>query len=337
MSNKLIGIVAVLILIVGGGAALLAGSGFWAIYHADPDRDQETVVNIEPGTSVAEVRDQLVEMGLLKDPNWFMLYGRLRQGMVIQAGEFHIPPGESIKGLYEILASGLALEREITFIEGWTLEQFLDHLETREIATREEMEEALASARFNGEYSFLSEIPSGVDMEGYLFPDTYRVLNSASADDIVERLLDEFVVRVIDARGEKIAESGYSIHEVVTIASLIEREVRGKEDMEMVSDVIRKRLEIGMPLQLDATVNYATGKSDPGVTIADTKIDSPYNTYLYKELPIGPIASPGEAAIDAALNPQENPYFFYLTTEEGTVVYARTNDEHVRNKNRYLR
>ncbi len=337
MSNKLIGIVAVLVVIVVGAITLIAGSGLWAVYHADPNRDQEAIVNIEPGSSVSEVSAQLADMGLLNAPKWFVLYGRINRNAVIQAGEFHIAPGESIKGLYEILASGLALEREITLIEGWTLQQFIDHLETREIVTREEMESVLADVRFSGEYEFLNDIPSGVDVEGYLFPDTYRMLNSASAEDIVERLLDEFVTRVIEERGDVIASSGYSVHEVITIASLIEREVRGPEDMAMVSDVIRKRLEIDMPLQLDATVNYATGKSDPGVTIADTKIDSPYNTYKYKGLPIGPIASPGEAAIDAALNPQENPYFFYLTTDEGTVVYARTNDEHVRNKNRYLR
>jgi UPF0755 protein len=337
MSNKLIGAVAVLILIGGGALAAIAGSGLWAVYYADPHRDQEAIVNIAPGSSITEVKDQLVEMDLLKAPKWFMVYGRLRPGVVIQAGEFHVAPGESIKGLYEILASGIALEREITFIEGWTLNQFIDHLESREISTRDEMVAALASVRFDGEYDFLKDIPAGVDMEGYLFPDTYRLLNSASSRDILERLLDEFESRVVEERGDAVAASGYSLHEVVTIASLIEREVRGPEDMAMVSDVIRKRLEIGMPLQLDATVNYATGKSDPGVTIVDTKIDSPYNTYLYKELPIGPIASPGEEAIDAALNPQENPYFFYLTTEEGTVVYARTHDEHVRNKSRYLR
>ena len=105
----------------------------------------------------------------------------------------------------------------------------------------------------------------------------------------------------------------------------------------MVSDVIRKRLEAGMPLQLDATVNYVTGKSDPGVTLADTQVDSPYNTYRYPGLPIGPISNPGDAAIEAALNPHENPYFYYLTTPDGTVVYARTNEEHALNKARYLK
>lgn len=332
----LIRIVAAVILFLILFGVVVIARGAWVVFVGNRYRDQAAVVDIPDGATVRDVRDLLVNAKLLSAPRWFLLYGKVTDG-VVHAGRFAIAPGTPIRELYRILTEGEDVEVEVTMIEGWTLQDFQNHLVSRELVTEADMRSALSDPSLKARYSFLEGVPNGVDLEGYLFPETYRMFNNASAVDIVGRLLREFETRVVQARGEEIENSGYTLHEVVTIGSMLEREVQRPEDMAMVSDVIRKRLKADMPLQFDATVNYVTGKSDPGVTLADTQVDSPYNTYKYPGLPIGPISNPGDAAIEAALNPQENPYFYYLTTPDGTVVYARTNEEHALNKARYLR
>lgn len=325
------------IVILGVLLALVAvlARGTWVVFVGDRHRDQAVVIDIGSGATIRDVRDTLTAANVLRAPVWFLLYGKVTN-RVVHAGRFAVAPGTPVRELYQLLTDGTDLELQITMIEGWTLQDLKQHLLSRGLATEADVALALSDPALKTRYVFLREIPAGIDLEGYLFPDTYRFFSNATAKDVVDRLLREFETRVVVARESDIAVSGYTLHEVVTIASLLEREVRHPEDMAMVSDVIRKRLEDGMPLQLDATVNYATGKSDPGVSLADTQVDSPYNTYKYTGLPIGPISNPGDAAFDAALNPQENPYYFYLTTPDGTVIYARTNEEHVQNKARYL-
>ncbi len=319
---------------VAGMALFVRGA--WVISVGDRHRDQAVLIDIESGATIRDVKDTLVEANVLKAPMWFLLYGKVTR-RVVRAGRFAVAPGTPIRELYRILSDSNDLEVQITIIEGWTLKDFETHLVSRGLATEEDVALALSDPVLKTRYNFLQNIPTGVDIEGYLFPDTYRFFAGATVADIVERLLGEFETRVVEGREGEIAQSGHSLHEVVTIASLLEREVQRPEDMAMVADVIRKRLVAGMPLQLDATVNYATGKNDPSVSLADTQVDSPFNTYKYPGLPIGPISNPGDAAYEAALNPQENPYYFYLTTPDGTVVYARTNEEHAQNKARYLR
>lgn len=331
----LIRIVAALIL-----AALLAlvavlARGVWVVFVGDRHRDQAAVIDIKSGATIRDVRDTLTAANVLRAPMWFLFYGKATN-RVVHAGRFAVAPGTPVRELYLLLTDGADLELQITMIEGWTLKDFEAHLVSRGLVTEADMALALSDPALKTRYTFLEGIPAGVDVEGYLFPDTYRFFSDATAADMVDRLLREFETRVVVARESEIVASGYTLHEVVTIASLLEREVRHPEDMAMVSDVIRKRLKVGIPLQLDATVNYVTGKNEPGVSLADTQVDSPYNTYKYLGLPIGPISNPGDAAFNAALNPQENPYYFYLTTPDGTVVYARTNEEHVQNKARYL-
>lgn len=336
MNQKWLTRLIALLLLVGIAVLMVVlVRGAWVIYVGDRYRDQAVVIDIESGATIRDVRDTLVDAGVLRAPVWFLLHGKVTN-RVVHAGRFSVAPGTPIRELYRLLSNSADLELQITMIEGWTLQDLEDHLVSRGLSTEADMALALSDPALKTRYVFLQKIPDSVDVEGYLFPDTYRFFPDATAADVVDRLLHEFETRVVVARESDIAASGYTLHEVVTMASLLEREVRHPEDMAMVSDVIRKRLEDGMPLQLDATVNYATGKNDPGVSLADTQVDSPYNTYKYPGLPIGPISNPGDVAFNAALNPQENPYYFYLTTPDGTVVYARTNEEHIQNKARYL-
>ncbi len=313
--------------------------GLAAVYGGSPEEGTAPIViDIAPGASVKEVAAQLEEADLISSPTWFRFYGRATgRARRIQAGQVEIVPGTDAAGIFLLLSSAGVAEKEVTIIEGWTLKDIDAMLVEEEIAAEGEAVALGLDPGLRQAYPFLVEIPEGLDIEGYLFPDTYRVFADATTTEVLSKVLDEFEDRVADRRAEEIAASGRSLFEVVTIASILEREVRHPDDMKMVSDIIRRRLELGMALQMDSTVNYLTGKKTPGISLADREIDSPYNTYKYPGLPAGPICNPGEAAIDAALDPKPNPYLFFLTTPDGEVVYARTNDEHAANKAKYLR
>ncbi|OGY89834.1 MAG: hypothetical protein A2927_01170 [Candidatus Komeilibacteria bacterium RIFCSPLOWO2_01_FULL_45_10] len=149
-------------------------------------------------------------------------------------------------------------------------------------------------------------------------------------------MLDNFGAKLTQEMRVDIKNAGKSIFEVITLASIIEKEVRTEQDMKMVADIFNKRLEQGIALQSDATVNYVTGKGLVQPTAADIAVDNLYNTYKYRGLPPGPIANPGLKAIKAAIYPTPNQYYYFLTTAEGEVIYSQTYQEHLKNKSVYL-
>jgi UPF0755 protein len=299
-------------------AAVWAGSlAYDALLIAPGPDAKEVVFEVEPGQAASTVAARLSERGIIKGARAFALFVRLTgAGSSIKAGTFALKEGMSYAAILSALTVPAAAEEvEITIPEGYTARQIgevaraaLPHV------TPEEWEVASAGS------------------EGYLFPDTYRFHADASAADVVGKLRATFDIRL----GENGIAQGADFAKSVILASILEREVRGPQDMAMVSDVFRKRLAAGMPLQADSTVNYATGVNRPSVTYEDLRVDSPYNTYKYPGLPPGPIGNPGIEAIKAALNPTKNPYYYFLTTPEGEVKYARTFEEHLANR-RFLR
>lgn len=174
------------------------------------------------------------------------------------------------------------------------------------------------------------------EYEGYLFPDTYYIANTMSVTDILKTLTDTMHEALIPLR-EQIASSGLTTHGVLTFASILEREANDETSMRRVSGILHNRLSANMPLQVDATLTYFLKKTSAELTIDDLAVDSPYNTYLYKGLPPTPIANPGIMAIDATLNPIKSDDYFYLTGDDGYFYYAKTFEEHVRNKKLYLK
>lgn len=187
----------------------------------------------------------------------------------------------------------------------------------------------------------LPHIPKGtivalVKAEGVLFPDTYFFREAATAEEVVE-ILKSHGEEMLAQYEADIAAQGLTKDEVVTLASILEREANDKESMGMVAGILLDRLEIGMALQVDATFYYLLGKESKELTSEDLEMDSPYNTYRYRGLPPGPIGSPGLMAIEAVLHPTDSPYLYYLTDSEGNFYYAETFDEHKENKARYLR
>lgn len=199
-------------------------------------------------------------------------------------------------------------------------------------------------------YPYLSEIPAGVGFEGYLFPDTYHLRLGATYDEIIFRMLENFDDKTKDIRNHFSNSSetskfvgelqtpnlNVSLHELVTMASIIEKEVYIRSDQLAVSGVLWKRIEIGMPLQVDSSVNYVTGKSLPAVTLEDISVRSAYNTYQNVGLPPGPIANPGIRSLEAARSPSDNPYWFYLADRSGNTYFSETFAQHLDKKAIYL-
>lgn len=172
--------------------------------------------------------------------------------------------------------------------------------------------------------------------EGYLFPDTYFFPPEAPLSMIADRLESQFKKNIAPFEPE-ITASGHSLNEVITVASILEAEVKTTADRKMVSDLIWRRIAAGIPLQMDSTVGYITGKTSADLTVKDLKIDSPYNTYRYKGLPPTPISNPGLDSITAALEPTSNAYLFFLSDKDGITHFAKTYVDHQKNKQKYLR
>jgi UPF0755 protein len=231
------------------------------------------------------------------------------------------------------MAQGNVIKNTIVILEGWDEADIAHYLEEKNICSKKEFTE-LVNVDYSGKFLFLKDKPKTADLEGYLFPDTYEVSKNPDCKEVILAMLSNFDKKLTEDMRSQIQKQGKSIFDVVIMASIIEKEVRIESDKKMVSSILWKRISINMPLQVDATVNYITGKSDPSVLIKDTKIDSPYNTYKYRGLPMGPISNPGIGSILAAMNPVKTDYLFYLSN--GATYYSKTLDEHNEAKAKYL-
>lgn len=203
---------------------------------------------------------------------------------------------------------------------------FLDVVETADLAT-------ITPGKT---YSWLSDKPKSASLEGYLFPDTYRFFEDSTPEQVVAKLLENFNAKFSDSLRTSLTSQGRDVYETVILASIVERELQTDADRAKAADIFLRRIEAGIPLQSDATVNYVTGKSALQPTYDDLQIDSPYNTYKYPGLPPGPIGNPGLSALRAAVNPEANPYYYFLTGTDGKTHFAKTLEEHVLNRQKYL-
>jgi UPF0755 protein len=231
---------------------------------------------------------------------------------------------------------------KFTIPEGFSVQQIGQRLEDEGIVTKDEFYDAVNNVTYD--YRFFSEIPTDREyrLQGYLFPDTYEIYEDATATDIVSRMLSRFDSIITAEAYDQAEELGYTLDEIIILASLIEKEAKMESERPTIAGVMYNRLDIGMPLQIDATVQYILSQGmyqAIRLTYADLEVDSPYNTYKYKGIPVGPISNPGNKAIEAALNPESHDYFYYLLTnpETGEHVFNRTLEEHNRDKNIYIR
>jgi UPF0755 protein len=226
--------------------------------------------------------------------------------------------------------------------EGWTMAEMGEYLEEAGILSAREFVNAASVTDISdilpGEsFSILDEKPNGANLEGFLFPDTYRIFKDSTAADIIKKQLNTLDEKIDDEVMDGIEKSGHTFFEILTMASVLEKEVKSRTDMALAADIFWRRIEAGIPMESDATVNYVTGKDALQPTLADTKVDSPYNTYENRGLPPGPISNPSLSAIKAAVYPESNIYWYFLTRPDGTTVFSKNFEEHLENKSKYLK
>lgn len=307
---------------------------------------EEVKFLIDKGEGVSAISKNLLNDGLIGSELFFKIY-IWREGLqtTLQAGEYNLSKNLSIMEIVEKFSTGKALskERTIKIIEGWNIDEINNYLKKEEIVgdtSFSDLAKKTASSWYENynEYEFLKDAPSGVDLEGFLFPDTYRIYTDATNEDVLIKMLDNFDKKLsIDLR-EEIKKQGKSIFEIITMASIIQKEVRSVEDMKIVSGIFWNRINYKQALESCATLAYILGENKPQYTLEDTKTVSPYNTYQNQGLPPGPISNPGLDAIEAAIYPTDSDYFYFLSRfDNGETIFSKTYDEHLRNKAKYLK
>lgn len=313
---KRLTILVLIIMIFFGAGFVWYQNGLAAV---DKTNDAQISFVIPRGQALREIANNLKEQGLIKDSVAFFLLVKLEgSDQSIQAGNFMLSPSMSSKEILETLRTGV-LDVWVTVPEGKRADEIADILE-ESVPSYDESWRAVLNQN-----------------EGYLFPDSYLIPRDATIEQIVSIMRGNF-----DTKYETLDVSNTNLtqDEIVTIASMLEREVRHTEDLPLVSSVIANRLDIDMALQIDATIQYAKGKRgdewwEP-VSVSEYKsVVSDYNTYLIPGLPPSPISNPGINALRAAVNPADTGYFYYISDRSGVNRYARTLDEHNENIERY--
>lgn len=321
--------------------------GLWfrsALRPVNAQNTRKEAIKIEQGTSLAGIVSLLDDRDLIRSPLAFKIYVRMTgKAGKMQAGAFAISPSQSVGEIVDVIATGKSEEFNVTIPEGYTVADIDALLASKGLGKPGDIIDCAFTCDFST-FEFLPEKAAasqkqgiGSRLEGYLFPETY----AASPADYVpkfflERMLGTFRKRVVIGHAEEIKKSGYSLHEVVIMASLVEEESRHDEERAKIAGILWKRLENGVVLGVDATTRYVLGKRTEALTKVDVETDSEYNTRRTQGLPPSPIANAGESAIEAALNPVETEYWYYLHDKSGIIRYAVTNDEHNANKARYL-
>ena len=315
---------------------LFLSFALWTVYSPE-ELAGPVDVTIKKGETVDTIIETLTEKGLVDSALLAKLYVRVKgTASRLQAGDYTFENKISLASVLNRLSSPDNGQQDVllTFIEGWTIEEMSDYAASvNELnISREEFIEA-TQKRYS--VSFIAIIPRERDLEGYLFPDTYRVFKDSTAEDIVEKMLINFETKLNSEALSEIDRQGRELDDVIILASILERELRELSERKNGADVFLKRLQGGIPLQADSTVNYITKKKTPRASAEDLKIDSPYNTYKYRGLPPGPISNPGETSLQAAIYPTSNPYYYFLTTPEGEAIFNITLDAHNEDKRRY--
>lgn len=322
---------------------------FYEIYVPISSDPTETVFEVKKGESVRGIADDLKANNLIRSSAVFRLYARIRNiSRNIQAGSYTLQRDMSMRRVLNVLSEDASSAEEvITIPEGWTVQDIAAYLEGRGLSSSPGF---LGATRndYSNIFSFLSDRPTDKkkndnQLEGYLFPDTYRLYKDAIADDVIRKMLGNFDRKLTKDMRNEIILQRKTIYEVVTMASLIEKEVKSLEDKALVAGILWKRLQLKIALQVDASIIYIKthGRSQLNdgekVLYEDLKIDSPYNTYTYRGLPPGPISNPGLESIEAAIYPKQSAYLFYISAPDGKTIYSKTLEEHNAAVAKYLR
>ena len=315
-----------------------AGAGVWLLLGAEKPykgyEGAEQFVEIPPGAGPAQIGRRLTAGGVVRDSVSFRVaLARSGQARRLQAGEYRFDHPMSASEVIDKLARGDVFLRPITFPEGLTIAQMAQIYERDGGGSRADFIRAAGNA------ALIRDIdPAAQDLEGYLFPNTYALPRRATADQLVQRMVTAFRDVLTPEIAQRAVARGLTVRQLITLASLVEKETAKPEERPIVAAVYSNRLRIGMGMQCDPTVIYAlerAGKYTGNLTRESLQFDSPYNTYRYAGLPPGPIAAPGRASIEAASAPQDVPYLYFVSRNDGSHLFSATLDEHNRNVYEY--
>jgi UPF0755 protein len=319
------------VLIVATAGAVVAGWYLWRDLHTVVQPPPGTVVAIAPGASFRSVATQLSRAGLLRYPVTFIAWARYQgSDRSVRSGTYRIERPVSPIGLLALLEKGPFLESQwVTIPEGQTAEQVADALEEKGFGGRDVFRCIMEDPAFLAAL----DLP-GSGIEGYLFPDTYAFQWSTEPERILRTMVRRFR-RVSRDLVETRIQAGMTEAQMVTLASIIEKETGKAGERKMIAGVFHNRLRLGMPLQSDPTVIYGLANFDGNLTRAHLDDPSPYNTYRYKGLPPGPIANPGRAALEAAIAPTDTPALYFVSRNDGSHVFSKSLVQHNRAVRRY--
>lgn len=327
---------------LAGAAAvvvLVVGCIIWFLVSLRPVSATQTtlaVIEFTAGESTETLATELKKKGVIRNAAAFSIYTTItNQRRKLQAGTYEVKPTQSTPEVVRMIADGDVASNVLLFTEGSTSFKLRELLRTQGLSDQD-VNQALGAQYAN---TVLKQRPAGASLEGYLFPDTYQLPKTTLATEIVQQMLDNFE-RKLGATDfiQKYAERGLSLHQAVTLASIVDREVRSERDQAMVAQLYLNRLQRGMMLQADPTAIYGAelaGKPTKPVSAA-IEVSSPYNTYKIKGLPPGPIGNPGLSALKAVAYPTPNDYLYFISGKDGTTHFAKTYEEHQRNIERYL-
>jgi len=311
-----------------------------AVHYRAP---QDKTLTVPAGDSVSVIANHLQQAGLIKSELAFKIYLKLSGQTGLQAGDYDFKTGDDLKVLAKRLTLGQVNDRErvILIKEGMSVKEILKYLADNRLLNENcqplftaYVSELPDSLRV---YDFWQDAPTRVDSEGFIFPDTYRVFKDATCRDLLNKAFANFNYKVDESLRAEIKRQHKTLLQVLTMASLLEKEVRSEKDMKIVSGIFWRRLTSGQRLESCATLAYILGENKPQYTAEDTQIDSPYNTYRHDGLPPTPIGNPGLTAIRAAVYPTETDYNYFLSRPDtGATVFAQTYEEHLANKRHYL-
>lgn len=296
------------------------------------EKNKEVIrIELPLGSSVESISKQLEQKGVIKSGLAFRIYSKL-EGLEdkYKAGIYYLDSGMDIEEITNLIQHGKGFKEIVKFTipEGYEVRMIVDRLVEFGLGEKDRFFDVINNYPFD--YDFLQNISNNtVPLEGYLFPDTYEVYKEAKEEEIIEKMLERFDNIFIDDYKKRASELNMSVNEIVTLASIIEREAKADEERKVVSSVFHNRLNINMMLRSCATVQYVLKERKEVLLYKDLEVESPYNTYKNLGLPPGPIASPGIKSIEAALYPDDTDYLYFVANKDGTHFFSKTLNEHL--------
>lgn len=323
---------------VAGGILVLFGAFFFAVFGGGtsekaPEKGLPIYVKVRSGMNAKEIGEELQRRGIVDSKLKFWLMAKINgYDSRFMAGSYALRRGMDMQEILEKLVQGEAEEYEIAIPEGFTVKDIAERLGEEGIAEKEDF---LKRAEKFAPYPYMKATDKvKYRAEGFLFPATYKVQAEVTVEELLELMTNTFDQRLTPSMRRRAEEMGLSVHELVTLASLVEKEARYDEDRPIIAQVFLKRLKLDMPLQSDATLQYLMDAPKEDLSISDTKMESPYNTYQNRGLPPGPVANPGLESIQAVLHPADTDYLYFVADREGHNHYTDNYDEHLAVVNR---